>query len=273
MNNRVSVNNLTKEYLSPTRVVDCENVELVGELLHATQMQAHMEYFPITTFNNGFVLLDFGKELCGGVRIVCRNASNGAIVHVRFGESVGESNACLGYKGANNDHSVRDFIVPLPALSDQEWGKTGFRFVRLDVCGKAEIVGIYAVSYRYHKLPQGKFVCNDILVNNIYDTAAYTVYLNMQEYIFDGIKRDRLIWVGGYATGSFRTYLYVRQMRTCGKNFARSNCSQPHARVDCCNAHLFVLVDMHCLRLFASHRQPSICLGMFALLGADAKFV
>lgn len=209
MNNRVSANNLIKEYLLPTRVVDCENVELVGELLHATQTQAHMEYFPITTFNNGFVLLDFGKELCGGVRIVCRSASDGATVHVRFGESVGESNACLGYKGANNDHSVRDFTVPIPALSDQEWGKTGFRFVRLDVCGKAEIVGIYAVSYRYHKLPQGKFFCNDILVNNIYDTAAYTVYLNMQEYIFDGVKRDRLIWVGDMQPEvSALTYMY-----------------------------------------------------------------
>ena len=26
--------------------------------------------------------------------------------------------------------------------------------------------------------------------------GAYTVHLNMQEYIWDGIKRDRLVWVG-----------------------------------------------------------------------------
>lgn len=196
MNNQIAANNLIKEYLSPICVIDCKNVTLTEQLLCATQIQAHMEYFPITTFNNGFVLLDFGKELCGGVRIVCRSASDGATVHVRFGESVGESNARLDFKGANNDHSVRDFTLPLPALSDQEWGKTGFRFVRLDFSGNAEIVGIYAVSYRYYKLPQGGFCCNDGLVNEIYNTAAYTVYLNMQEYVFDGIKRDRLIWVG-----------------------------------------------------------------------------
>ena len=27
-------------------------------------------------------------------------------------------------------------------------------------------------------------------------TGAYTVHLNMQEYLWDGIKRDRLIWLG-----------------------------------------------------------------------------
>lgn len=27
-------------------------------------------------------------------------------------------------------------------------------------------------------------------------TVAYTFHLNMQEYIWDGIKRDRLVWIG-----------------------------------------------------------------------------
>jgi hypothetical protein len=27
-------------------------------------------------------------------------------------------------------------------------------------------------------------------------TGAYTVHLNMQDYLWDGIKRDRLVWVG-----------------------------------------------------------------------------
>ena len=33
-------------------------------------------------------------------------------------------------------------------------------------------------------------------INNIFDTAAYTAHLNMQEYVWDGIKRDRLVWIG-----------------------------------------------------------------------------
>jgi hypothetical protein len=27
-------------------------------------------------------------------------------------------------------------------------------------------------------------------------TGAYTVHLNMQEYLWDGIKRDRAVWLG-----------------------------------------------------------------------------
>ncbi|MGN1215557.1 MAG: alpha-L-rhamnosidase C-terminal domain-containing protein, partial [Candidatus Cryptobacteroides sp.] len=43
---------------------------------------------------------------------------------------------------------------------------------------------------------EGSFKCNDQRLNDIWMTGAYTVHLNMQEYIWDGIKRDRLIWLG-----------------------------------------------------------------------------
>lgn len=207
--NQTIKNHLIKEYLQPVRIVCQANAERTEQLLSARQTQAHMEYFPIASFDRGFVVLDFGKELCGGLRIVCRSADSGTMVRIRFGESVGECNAELGQKGACNDHAVRDLTLPLPMLSDQEWGKTGFRFARLDFIGKAEIVGVYAASTRYERLPLGSFTCDDPLVNQIYDTAAYTVYLNMQEYIFDGIKRDRMIWVGDMQPEvSAITYLY-----------------------------------------------------------------
>ena len=43
---------------------------------------------------------------------------------------------------------------------------------------------------------KGSFSSSDPLINRIWDVGAYTVHLNMQEYIWDGIKRDRLVWVG-----------------------------------------------------------------------------
>ena len=42
----------------------------------------------------------------------------------------------------------------------------------------------------------GTFKSNDERLNKIWETGAYTVHLNMQEYLWDGIKRDRLVWVG-----------------------------------------------------------------------------
>ncbi len=51
--------------------------------------------------------------------------------------------------------------------------------------------------FRYRDIPYlGTFRCSDDRLNQIWTTGAYTVHLNMQEYIWDGIKRDRIIWMG-----------------------------------------------------------------------------
>ena len=49
----------------------------------------------------------------------------------------------------------------------------------------------------YRDIPYlGSFSCSDPLLNRIWETGAYTVHLNMQQYIWDGVKRDRLVWIG-----------------------------------------------------------------------------
>jgi hypothetical protein len=49
----------------------------------------------------------------------------------------------------------------------------------------------------YRDIPYlGSFESNDSLLNNIWKTGAYTVHLNMQGFLWDGIKRDRLVWIG-----------------------------------------------------------------------------
>ncbi|HET6485696.1 MAG TPA: alpha-L-rhamnosidase C-terminal domain-containing protein, partial [Spirochaetia bacterium] len=42
----------------------------------------------------------------------------------------------------------------------------------------------------------GSFRCDDERLNAIWRTGAYTVQLTMQDYLWDGIKRDRLVWLG-----------------------------------------------------------------------------
>ena len=50
---------------------------------------------------------------------------------------------------------------------------------------------------RYRDVPYlGSFRCDDGRLNRIWETGAYTVHLNMQEYLWDGVKRDRLVWLG-----------------------------------------------------------------------------
>lgn len=135
------------------------------------------------------IVLDFGKELSGGIRIISGKLKGK--IRLRFGESVSEA---LGEP--NQAHAIHDTVLDVPALGILEYGNTGFRFVCIDTVEKLQIVNILAVA-RYRELEKsGTFVSNDKLINRIFDTSVHTVHMCMQDYLFDGIKRDRLVWMG-----------------------------------------------------------------------------
>ncbi len=146
------------------------------------------------------IVLDFGRELSGGARILTLAVSGMNKVRLRFGESVGEVCANLGEKGACNDHSNRDEEVRLQYYSDMTFGQTGFRFLRIDTLDDNSVVKLKAVVAKTtidNREQIGSFKCDDELVNKIWDTAAYTLRLCLQNGVFwDGIKRDRLVWIG-----------------------------------------------------------------------------
>jgi alpha-L-rhamnosidase len=146
------------------------------------------------------VLLDFGRELHGGLRIsVSARSAKNARVRVRFGESVAEAMSELGERGACNDHAIRDSEILLPKMGSREIGNTGFRFVRIDFVtpGELALESVLAVSVMRGDLPAvGAFKSSDERLNRVFDTAARTAALCCQDYVWDGIKRDRLVWAG-----------------------------------------------------------------------------
>lgn len=148
------------------------------------------------------ILLDFGRELHGGLQLVTDQSRGGKPVKVRlrFGESVSEAMSSVEpVKNATNDHAMRDYIVELPWLGKLEVGNTGFRFVRIDLVDPGAELKLKEVNaiFVYRDIPYlGSFKSSDTLLNKIWMTGAYTVHLNMQDYLWDGIKRDRLVWVG-----------------------------------------------------------------------------
>ena len=147
------------------------------------------------------ILLDFGRELQGGLQIVTGQSPSRTVkVRVRFGESVSEAMCDIdGENGATNDHAMRDFTVELPWLGVAEVGNSGFRFARIDVLGENTELLLQEVraSFKRRDIPYlGSFRCSDPRLNDIWMTGAYTVHLNMQQYLWDGIKRDRLVWTG-----------------------------------------------------------------------------
>lgn len=151
------------------------------------------------------VLLDFGKELHGGLKISSgmRESNRPLRLRVRLGESVSEAMSDVAPtnnpSNATNEHAMRDFEIQVPWLGSIETGNSGFRFARVDLLDQDVdylLRNIQAISVMIDDPEVGSFKCSDERLNKIWETGAYTVRLNMQDYLWDGIKRDRLVWLG-----------------------------------------------------------------------------
>jgi alpha-L-rhamnosidase len=185
-----------RRFLLPTRVVwqsGPPNTVLGAEnLLKAGAPPCHLR----SEDGPASLVLDFGREIHGGIELRNGITKDHAPVkvRVRFGESVAEA---MG--APNQDHAIHDSEVLVPWYGSTEIGNTGFRFVRIDLVDPGdhlELVHLRAVLLFHDDPYLGTFRCNDARLNTIWDVGAYSVHLCMQEHLWDGIKRDRLVWIG-----------------------------------------------------------------------------
>lgn len=203
---------MIKTYLTPQRIVwlsdnSGESIQNAESLLKKGNGQVAVNEDKLfrligTEDKKPAILLDYGKEIHGGIKISAgiREDKTPVKLRLRFGESVGEAMSDIGgKKNATNEHSLRDFIIEVPWLGSIEVGETGFRFLRVDVVDAGIELPIKSIdaAFIYRDIPYlGSFESNDERLNEIWLTGAYTVQLNMQNFLWDGIKRDRLVWVG-----------------------------------------------------------------------------
>nr|WP_198664881.1 alpha-L-rhamnosidase [Lewinella sp. IMCC34191] len=210
---------LTRVFISPVRVMwDSDDTDTLiqntGVLLEPGISQSSMSrqtrFCRMRTLENdtASILLDYGKELHGGLQLVMGSSSRRepSLVRIRFGESVGEANSetynsdwLMGY--STDDHAKRDIVMEIPRDGLIEVGNTGFRFVRIDLLQPGTLIQLKEARaiLRYRDIPYlGSFRSSDPRLDSIWLTGAYTTHLNMQEYLWDGIKRDRLVWLGDF---------------------------------------------------------------------------
>jgi len=200
-----------RNYLSPTKIVwqsDTSGKYVLNsqKLLEAGNGQADLVGANLCVVKGGdkinsAILLDFGKEMHGGIQIVTgMHAENSPVkVRITLGESVSEAMSSVPGSTATNDHAIRDFELLLPWLGTVETGNSGFRFVKIELLEnnrELKLKEIRAIAVQRDILWLGSFKSSDERLNQIWQTGAYTVYLNMQNFLWDGIKRDRLVWVG-----------------------------------------------------------------------------
>ena len=190
--------NSKREILFPVRVVESEGkISNIDALLREKPLQiglSEKDYCSID--GKGYIILDFGKEMCGGVRILTYMTNGACKIRIRFGESVNETCAELGEKGACNDHSTRDMIVALQLLSSMLFGGSGFRFVRIDFLDDVQvsIKNIVADGAVYSGEQIFDYTGHDARIKDIFNTAKRTIDLCCAtEYIWDyrSFRRQR----------------------------------------------------------------------------------
>ena len=201
---------LKRDYVLPAKVMwHSEGVQNVDVLINndcGAPRNKEVALLSTTGGKKAAFLLDFGTEFAGGVRIATQLISKdgepyvpGVKMRIRFGESVAEALTPVGIKNSKNAHTPRDFSAQLLYYGSTEWGQSGYRFLYMELETENVDVQIGAVHgiFTYRDIPYiGKFECNDSVLTDIYNTSAYTVHLNMQSKLWDGIKRDRLVWIG-----------------------------------------------------------------------------
>lgn len=208
---RMRADAITRVYLAPVRVMQSHGATHPEVLTRITNGQTKLGRNGMCLLSSAegdtaSITLDYGRELHGGLRLTLGSSSRPepSLVRIRFGESVQEcmsdtrnTKPCVGY--STDDHAKRDIVVEIPRDGQMEIGNTGFRFVRIDLLRTDVTVAVKeaAAIFRYRDLPYvGSFSCSDSRLDSIWLTGAYTVQLCMQEFLWDGIKRDRLVWIG-----------------------------------------------------------------------------
>lgn len=125
---------LKREIVFPKRVMLVQgNIKNAEQLLIPAPLQSTLGNYTrpfLQVKGKGCIVLDFGMEMRGGLRIITRALASPNAIHknknalptmpvrIRFGESVSECCAELGEKNATNDHSPRDITCELVAMSD-----------------------------------------------------------------------------------------------------------------------------------------------------------
>ncbi len=144
------------------------------------------------------LLLDFGREVAG--RILVESACNcQTVLSIAYGESEEEAMN----SGVNGGHSGGNYLgvnlLRIPPNGTVRGPKSGFRYVRIRFLRGATATpfrAIRAEGIYYPVTYAGAFESSDPLLNRIWETAAYTAHLCMQDGIWDAPKRDRGLWAG-----------------------------------------------------------------------------
>lgn len=162
------------------------------------------------------IVLDFGREVVGHFRV--ETSGGPAVLDLAYGESLQE---CLQEKPfqAVDRIDTREgnwkWINPL---------RRAFRYVKVTVSDckaplDVDYFGLDLVGYPVEN--KGSFRCSDELLNRIWEVGRYTTSLCMQDYYEDGVKRDRMLWIGDLRIEALSGYYAFGEYKLARRDLIR----------------------------------------------------
>ncbi|MDA3799699.1 MAG: hypothetical protein PF692_11535 [Kiritimatiellae bacterium] len=168
----------------------------------------HLESLPeaeVTCQSRSGDIFDFGREVIGRLLILGTDCTN---LDISVGESIEETqrnNVC--YK------EQVSFDLELTANGDTTSSNhLALRYIKITGGEKISSNRVRLISKVYPVQYRGAFKSSDERLNTIWMHSAYTLHLCMMDLFVDGLKRDRLPWVGDlYLAGLANQYVFADQ--------------------------------------------------------------
>ena len=144
------------------------------------------------------LLLDFGREVSGRL-LVESDCDCTATLSIAYGESEIEAMSTGLTPGQRGGNYMGTNMLEVPPHGIARGPKSAFRYVRISFLRGAPVTAFKAIRLEGIYYPvkyEGSFESSDPMLNRIWETAAYTAHLCMQDGVWDAPKRDRGRWVG-----------------------------------------------------------------------------
>ena len=164
----------------------------------AEAFTAHQEDLSTTDAEAPSLMLDFGREVAGRLLVESSSAHDSEI-SIAYGESELEALATGLTSTQQGGNYLGTNLLDVPARGIARGPKSAFRYVRIrfvGIHGTAVFPSIRLEGIAYPVWFRGSFTSSDPLLNRIWETAAYTAHLCMQDDVWDAPKRDRGRWAG-----------------------------------------------------------------------------
>jgi len=209
-----------------------ENLSVAVEMayrLRQKQTAAFLEW-PLTLAQgeqSEFVVLDFGREVTGHVRLRFKPAPVGQKIDIGYDETL-DANG-LPNPRRTYVHFADRFLLANGQEEASVYGARGFRYLLVDIAsGKGGLIltGAEIDERTYPITRQGRFMCSDSVLNRLYTAGLTTTRLCMLDTYVDCPSRERVMWMDLYPEAHCGSYGFgeVQLWRRCLYLFAQNTC-------------------------------------------------